>query len=218
MAALAYSMNDIEVIDYILDDFSKQLLKIDKDVLSTSDFGLFVSNSMDTIRVKEAITNLALTAMQNQTIDMSDVVKVMKKDSVTDAEEQLAVAEERKRDQNNALEKERMAHEQEMQKQAQEHLEKLWQHEADMIVLKEGERRKTEIQKQTILAMGFAENKDVNDNNVPDVLEVAREGLDAALKMRKQNLDENKFEHQKKVDEDKIKLEHKKLEKQNKAK
>jgi hypothetical protein len=218
MAALAYSMNDIEVIDYILDDFSKQLLKIDKDVLSTSDFGLFVSNSMDTIRVKEAITNLALTAMQNQTIDMSDVVKVMKKDSVTDAEEQLAVAEERKRDQNNALEKERMAHEQEMQKQAQEHLEKLWQHEADMIVLKEGERRKTEIQKQTILAMGFAENKDVNDNNVPDVLEVAREGLDAALKMRKQNLDENKFEHQKKVDEDKIKLENKKLEKQNKAK
>ena len=218
MAALAYSTNDIEVIDYILDDFSKELLKIDKDILLTSQFGLFVGDSMDTIRIKEAITNLSLTAMQNQSIDMSDVIKVLKTDSVTDAEEQLEVAEEKKRTQNNALEKQRMEHEQAIQKQNQAHLEKLWQHEADMIVLKEGERRKTEVQKQAILALGFAENKDVNQNNIPDVLELAREGIDADIKMRKQNLDESKFEHQKKVDNDKIKLENKKIDKQSKAK
>ncbi len=61
-----------------------------------------------------------------------------------------------------------------------------------MIVLKETERRKTEIQKQTILSLGFAENKDTDDDGTPDVLEVAKFGVDADLKARKLVLDEGK--------------------------
>ena len=175
--------------------------------------GLFIGNSMDAIKIKEAITNLGLTAMQNQTIDMSDVIKVLKTDSVTEAEEQLEVAEDKKRKQNNAMEEKRMQHEKEMAKELKAHEKEVWKHEERMIIIKEEERRKTEVAKQAILAMGFAEDKDVNDNQIPDVLELARETIDADIKIRKQNLDEEKFEHQKEVDKDKIKLENKKADK-----
>jgi hypothetical protein len=214
LSALAYGNNDIEVIDHILDDFSREIIRIDKSMLSLSKFGLFVANSMDAIRVKEAINNLSLTAMQNQSLDMSDVIKIMKTDSITDAEEQLEVAEERKRKQANQMEQEKMAHEKEIQKMLDEEANKQHEREKELIILKEEERRKTEIQKQTILAMGFNEDKDMNDNGVPDVLEVAKHGLDVNLKTRKQNLDESKFEHQKKVDADKKELEEKKLKQQ----
>ena len=213
VAVLAYSTNEIETLSYILDDFSREILKIDKDLLSMSKMGLFIGNSMDAIKIKEAITNLGLTAMQNQTIDMSDVIKVLKTDSVTEAEEQLEVAEDKKRKQNNAMEEKRMQHEKEMAKELKAHEKEVWKHEERMIIIKEEERRKTEVAKQAILAMGFAEDKDVNDNQIPDVLELARETIDADIKIRKQNLDEEKFEHQKEVDKDKIKLENKKADK-----
>jgi len=217
LSALAYSSNNIEVIDHVLDDFSREIIRMDKSMLSLSKFGLFVANSMDAIRVKEAINNLSLTAMQNQALDMSDVIKIMKTDSITDAEEQLEVAEERKRKQANQMEQERMAHEKKKKKMLDAEADKQHEREKELIILKEEERRKTEIQKQTILAMGFNEDKDMNDNGVPDVLEIAKHGLDVNLKTRKQDLDENKFEHQKKVDADKKVLEEKKL-KQQKAK
>jgi hypothetical protein len=76
--------------------------------------------------------------------------------------------------------------------------------------LPEKERRETELQKAAVVAMGFAEDKDVNDNQIPDVLELAREGLDADIKLRKQNLDEKKFEHDKETDKEKLKIENKK--------
>ena len=216
LSALAYSYNDIETIDHILDDFSREIIRMDKGMLSLSKFGLFVANSMDAIKVKEAINNLGLTAMQNQTLDLSDVVKIMKTDSITEAEEQLEVAEDRKRKQENEMEQQRMAHDKELQQMMEEAKDKDHERAKELIVLKEGEKRKTEIHKQTILALGFAEDKDVNNNQIPDVLEVAKHGLDVNLKGRKQDLDEAKFEQQKKTDADRKELEEKKLKQQDK--
>jgi hypothetical protein len=54
--------------------------------------------------------------------------------------------------------------------------------------------------------MGFNEDKDINDNNVPDVLEVEKFQKEAQIKDRKQSLEEKKFEQSKKEHEDKIKI------------
>lgn len=214
MATLAYSINGKEKLNYIMDDFSREIIRIDKELLSLSQYGLFVGNSLDTVRVKEAINNLALTAMQNQSVDMSDVIKVLKTDSITEAEERLEVAEDKKRNQANEMEQQRMKQEEEQAEKAKEFQREQWEHEKELIVLKETERRETELQKQAILALGFAEDKDVNKNQIPDVIELAREGIDADIKIRQQNLDEKKFEHQKEIDKEKIKVEKKKASKQ----
>jgi hypothetical protein len=65
---------------------------------------------------------------------------------------------------------------------------------------------KLELEQQVVLAMGFNEDKDINDNNVPDVLEVEKFQKEAQIKDRKQSLEEKKFEQSKKEHEDKIKI------------
>jgi len=212
-AIIAYSTNGKKKLNYILDDFSKGIIDIDKELLGLSHYGLFVGNSLDTVRIKEAINNLGLTAMQNQSIDMSDIIKVLKTDSITEAEEKLEVAEDKKRKQNQEADNARMEHENKIAADAKDFKREEWKHEEEMIIVKETERRETELQKAAVVAMGFAEDKDVNDNQIPDVLELAREGLDANIKVRKQDLDEKKFEHEKENDKEKLKIEEKKVNK-----
>lgn len=211
MSIIAYSTNGKKRLNYILDDFSREMININKELLAISEYGLFVTNSLETLKVKEAINNLSLTAMQNQTINMSDVIKVLRTDNITEAEEKLEVAEDKKRKEAQEADNARMEHEKAMADDIKEFKREEWEHEINLTIVKEEERRETELQKQAILAMGFAEDKDINDNQIPDVLELARHGLDVDIKQRKQNLDEKKFEHQKVVDKDKNKLENKKL-------
>ena len=103
------------------------------------------------------------------------------------------------------------AHEKEMANMQRQAAEEAHEREKDLIITKEEERRETEIQKQTILSMGFNENKDVDNDGVPDVLEVARHNVDADIKARKLDLEEKKFEQSKKEHADKQKLEKQKL-------
>jgi hypothetical protein len=121
--------------------------------------------------------------MQNQKIELSDVLKVIKQDSIQEAEEALLVSEElrenRVQAQNQAAEKAKA----DFQQKEIEFKKEEWAHEGEMIVLKEEERRKTEIQKQTILSMGFDINKDQDSDGVPDVLEVAKHGVDANIRI-----------------------------------
>lgn len=93
-----------------------------------------------------------------------------------------------------------------LEEKKQENKREEWRHEVDLAIIKEEERRKTVLQQQAILAMGFSEEKDANDNNVPDVMEYALKGIEADIKRRKQNLDERKFEHDREIDKEEIKI------------
>jgi hypothetical protein len=100
---------------------------------------------------------------------------------------------------------------QEMQQQALAHEKEMKTFDRETDMMKEKEKTSREIQKQTIMSLGFSMDKDSDKDGEPDILEVAREGVEADIKMRKQALDEKKFEHQKETDVKKIELEKKKL-------
>ena len=57
-------------------------------------------------------------------------------------------------------------------------------------------------------------NEDLDEDGMPDALEVAKFGVDAEIKQRKMDLDEQKLEQQKKEHEDKKVLEEKKIKSQ----
>ena len=103
------------------------------------------------------------------------------------------------------MQQEMIAHQKEM---------KLFDRETDM--MKEKARTEREIQKQTIMSLGFSEDKDIDRDGKPDILEIAQHGLDAEIQQRKQDLDEKKFDHQKKLDLEKIKLQKEKEKDKNK--
>jgi hypothetical protein len=206
-AKVAYSENPPGTLSYVLDDMSLAVLKVDQELLENSTCNLFVGNSVKAEEAKQAVVALSQAAMQNQQIDLLDVIKVIKSDSLIEAEEQLIVGKQKQQEQAQAMDKAKMAQEKQMSDQQNALRDKEMKHEADMIILKAKEDRQTKKEVSAIQALGFAEDKDVNDNSIPDVVELA--GLE--LKGRKQDLDEQEFEHQKNIDEEKLKNDKEKI-------
>lgn len=193
VAKVGFAQGKPRKLAYFLDDMSQALINLDQNamnLLSDSTLGIFIMDSTNANETRETIKNLAHAAMQTQQMDMLDVVKVMKTQDMQEAEEALEVGVNKKAD---LVHNQQMQIEQQKAKQeeaARAHEKEQWQHEADMIILKEGERRKTEIRKQTILSMGFNEDKDLDKDGEPDVLEVAKFGVEANIKNRELSLKE----------------------------
>lgn len=197
-----YTDENIKKLVYVLDDMSLRMLEIDTELLDNSTYGLYVADSSKAWDAKQAVQQLAQAAMQNQKAELSDVVKIIRAESIQEAEELLAVAEKNAQERLQAAEegKQRMLDAASERDRAFKREE--WKNEKDTIVLKESERRKTEIQKQAIASMGFNVDKDMDKDGEPDILEVAKHGVDANIKMRQQALEENKFQHQ--IEQDQI--------------
>ena len=200
-----------EKLAYVLDDLSQQMLTIDLGLLDSTTFGLFVANSGKAWEAKQTVQQLSFAAMQNNKAELSDIIKVIRSESVQEAEELLEVAEQKAQEREVEMSKQQAEQQRQALEQQELYAQQDHERQKELIILKEEERRKTEIQKQTILSLGFNENKDLDNNGVPDVLEVAKFGVDAQIKQRKQDLDEEKFAHQIKQDETKNKLEKEKL-------
>jgi len=224
-AKVFYSKGNVSKLSYVIDDFSTKLLDINSELLDNSTYGLFVSNSSKAAEAKQAVQQLSQAAMQNQKAELSDIVKIIRSESVQEAEELLSVAEGKAHEREMQLQQQQSKAQQDMLAQQEQYAETAFEREKELIVLKEEERRKTEIEKQLILSMGFNTDKDMDEDGKPDVLEVAKMGVDADIKMRKQKLDELKFQHQQEMDrkaseqaDKKLKIDEKKASQKPKSK
>jgi hypothetical protein len=215
---ISYADSKDEFITYTLDDLSTQMLKIDAGLLDSSTFGIFVTNSSNAYEAVELVKQLAHAAQQNNAIKMSSVIKVVRSNGIQEAEELLATGE-----------KEMAAEQQQNQLQAiqeqgkNDEKARQWQREV-MDIEQDNELEKIQakgaidLQKQAMLSMGFNEDKDMDQDGIPDVQEIYRDGIDADIKMRKQALDEKKFEEDKVQNKEKNKIENKKITQANNKK
>ena len=215
-AKVAYATYQPKYITYILDDFSQKMLQIDYDLLENSTYGVFVSNSMKSDEALQMVRQLSHAAMQNQAVEMSDIMKVMRSESITEAEELLKKAEKERRELARQQQESEQQAQQQLQ-QAQQDFEKEKMYMEHQFKMEEIEKKgELEIQKQTILSIGFNEDKDLDKDGTPDVLEVAKFGVDAEIKQRNLELQEAKLEQQKKEHEDNLKRQDRKLDIDNK--
>lgn len=216
-----------KVLTYVLDDMDMEMVRPDYDLLDESSYGITLTNNTQYNSILEMVKSLCQPAMQNQAIDLSDVIKVMKADNLTDAQELLEVSEERKRRQVQEM--------QDQQNQAAQQLEQMKQEyemrmkEMDAQAKMEQIRMKGEydleiarmnLQRQALLALGFDTDKDRNDNKVPDVIDQLKLMLDQRkadqkdrelnLKERQQESSENDMAHKHEMDEKKLEIERKK--------
>ncbi|MBQ1668372.1 MAG: hypothetical protein II063_10395 [Prevotella sp.] len=219
-----------EYIQYVLDDFSVEMLKPDYDLLDQSSYGIFVNNSVRTNQILDSIIQLIQPAMQNQRIEMSDVVKILKSESVQEAEELLLKAEDDRRKYEQDMQEKEAQKEQELEQMKQQTETERMQFEAQAKM--EQIRMKGEIdlkiaemnlQRQALLALGFDTDKDRNNNRVPDVIDQLKLMLDQTkaqqkereldLKERQQEENEQDASHKRKMDEKKLELEREKIRK-----
>lgn len=205
-AKVAYADNDPGILSYILDDMSYRYFEVDQELLANSTIGIFVTNSAKAEESKELIRQLAHAAMQNDKVELSDVLKVIREDSTQEAEEILRAGEEKKTEQaQKAAQAQQIAQKEALQAQADiketEHKNRL-----EEITLKEKLQKERELQKQAMMSMGFNEDKDMDDDGVPDILELYKNGADTEIKQKEIQLEKDKFQHQKSVDKEDLKL------------
>lgn len=210
---VAYSGRDAEKLSYVTDDMTQVLLEIDSELLDNSTYGIFVNNTLETEEVKEQIRQLAHAALQNQAIELSDVITVIRQDSIVEAEEILKVAEENKRKHQSQLQKE--AHEQvkELKALERETMDIDHQHTLEQIVTREEERRKTVIVQQGLIGASFASaSPHAGDERVEAFKDISREHMDFSIQEREMDLAEREQRFKEEIEREKLKIEKAKVE------
>jgi hypothetical protein len=154
--------------------------------------------------------------MQAQKVELSDIAALVRTEGVTEAEEILKAAEEKSHEKLMEVENQKHKNNLESQEMLEQAEEKRRKHEADMIVLKESERRETEIAKAALLGQSFNPDADADNDGVNDFFEIAKHGLDADIRRSDIQLKRDKLEHDKVMDAKKIDIEEKKIKAANK--
>jgi hypothetical protein len=206
VARIGYLNSDVEVLHNVLDDMSREMIYLDRELLASSVLGLFIEDGVAAEKLREQVQGLAQAALQNQKVELSDVLKVLREDSIQEASETLEVAEETRIEREQAqAEAERNFKAEEADKERQE---KVVDHKRkiELIVVKSEEDRKTQIQKQAILSAGFNEDKDFDSDGQLDVLEIAKNGVDAQIAIRKEDREDRLADAKIESDKENLKL------------
>lgn len=171
-----------------MDDLSIQTLELSDPEVLNADYGVFVTNSGKENELFQNLKQLAQPLLQNDKANFSDIIKMFKATSSAGLEDQIVASEQKAEEAQMAqIKAQQEAQQQAIQMQAQMQ-ELTFKHEKDLQAQKDAAALEREIIKAT------SWGGDVNENNVPDVLEI------------------EKFKHQSNVDVEKVKLENKKLE------
>ena len=171
---------------YWTDDIGFTSIQMDYDVLKNSKYNMYVSN---TIKDEENISLLkqyASFAIQSDKLELSDFGKFLQSPTLNEGLEILEVGEAKRKEfqqkqaeigEQLAAQREKDGREWEKEKIQIEHT-----NEIDQIK----EKGKQDILKAAVTGTGFDEEKDRNNNDIPDIIEHA-----------KHLLDKEKFEHTK---------------------
>lgn len=147
--------------EYILPDFSKQMITIDGDEFAEADYGLVVDNSDGMQKLQSQLETLAQAALQNQTLSFSTIMKIYGSCSLAEKQRIIENDERRMREQaQQAQQQELQAQQQQAQMQQQTELQKMQQE--DLLNQRDNE---TKILVAQINAQAKQENstEDLND-------------------------------------------------------
>jgi hypothetical protein len=194
-------------VQYVLDDLGIELLNIDGLDMENTELGVFLSNSQKDKEVIDTLKGLFQSALQSDKANLSDIASVIGKDSIQEITKLLEQREKEKleRDQQNQQQQLKVEQDQ-ITIQNKIHEEQLADKQSDRELQQyiADTNNATKIQVAEIGALSFAENKDTDNNGVPDVIEQANLSLkerDLASKsfMEQQKLSHEKDKHSKEI-------------------
>jgi hypothetical protein len=172
--------NNPKKAQYVLDDGGIELVQWFDDI-SESEYDLETTDNANVAEMMQAIKQLAHAAMQNGVMRFKDIIAVYQKDSVSALARYLEQPEEEAMQQQAESAKAERQHEMQVAAQAAEVEQQYIQLEYDKMenenINKELDRA-NKIEVETLKALGFAENTDINANAVPDVIEQGKLALE----------------------------------------
>jgi len=174
---------------YVLDDFSMETLNISPGELTNTDLGVFMINSSRENEIFRTLQELAQPLLQNDKAKFSDIIKMLKLDST----EQLTRQIEQSESEAEARQQQEVAQQQEIaQQQIQAEKELQEDQQAHEKELKELEMD-TKIRVAEIQSFAFQQDQDVNNNNIPDQLEVAKFEADKEFRRKELEIKEKEL-------------------------
>lgn len=179
-------------INYIDDTLAHVFYNIDGETFDNSEYGVFVSNTLRDTQILEGLRSLGQVALQSDKANLTDVIMMMKSDSITEIERRLEQGERKRSEKESQMQKSQQELEQAKLEQAQG----LMAHEAE----ENQKDRDNKIQVATIQALGFSKDTDENNNGMPDVLEYAAH----VLKEKEFMLKEKEMKSNEKIENSKV--------------
>lgn len=211
VAKVCYSDNKPRKLSYVLDDMSLQTLNLDPALLDNTTLGIFVDDGGKAKEIKDMISTIAQSAVQNSQAKIADIISVLKQDSISVAEDILRKSQKEIQEEAVAAQKAQQESQEKIEQMKIANEEKKRQHEKELTILKEEERRKTVIAQASITGASFNPEQDSDNDGVNDFLEIAKHGLNAEIQKSKLELEKQKLDAKKKYDTQKLELEKRKL-------
>ena len=199
--------------EYILPDFSKQMITIDGDDFAEADYGLVVDNSDGMQKLQSQLETLAQAALQNQTLSFSTIMKIYGSCSLAEKQRIIENDERRMREQaQQAQQQELQAQQQQAQMQQQTELQKMQQE--DLLNQRDNE---TKILVAQINAQAKQDNsaEDLNDGVEEPMSEADRAKLKESIRQfdEKMKLEREKLAIQKEKNAEDARLKEKQINK-----
>ena len=194
------------VTQYVNDDLTLEILKLEEFEFENSEFAVFVSNLDKDKMVKAKLDQLAQVAMEQQKVDLSGIIDTVLNDSPKEIINLLKKAEADfyQRQQDN--QKAEQDHNAQMAQAQQEHEQTVWAHEAeekqkdrDLTQYTTDQNNATKIQVQEIANYFKMADTDADADGIPDALEIGAQALE------RQSIESKHFNEQQKLVHDKSK-------------
>lgn len=181
--------NGNKKIQYIVNDIESAIVNIDGTEFDDTNYSTFVTNSIEDHKIKQKLEGLAQIGLQQEKVKFSDIIRIYKTNSISETESRIVQSE------NEFEERQQAAVEQQQQAEAQaaELLSQEEQAKRDHESNENQLDRENRLNLETIKAMGFSEDKDINENQVPDVLELNKAALEAGRDAFSQVMEKGKL-------------------------
>ena len=209
VAKVAWGEGEHKKIQYILDDMSIEMLSIDPEDFIDSSYGIFVSDSARDQELFLSIKQLAHAALQNQQADLSDVIKMFSTNSTAELKVILEKAEDKRKQEQAQQQQEQLQQQQQMAAE----VEKTKRQEIEMDKYKIDQDNETKIEVAEINSFKGQMDQDINDNGIPDQLEIAKLKEQAratdkklAVENRKLDVKEKEIKGKEAVEKEKLKV------------
>jgi hypothetical protein len=187
----------------------EQVLQVTPSSIEATDIGLFLSSSSSFERYAEIMLQNAQAFSQNQgqgIVAVSQIIKdIVSKASPEEIHKRIQIEEQKLHERQMQLQDQQGQQQQQMLQMQEEGAIKAFEREKELTILKEEERRKTVIAQAAISASGFSEDKDLDDDGVPDIIEI----MDHSLKEKKLDLDMKKHQDTMDIKREELKIKNK---------
>ena len=210
-AKVAYSNSNKKKLTYFLDDLTKQTINLDTGLLDSETVGVFLVSSSKAEETKDTIRQLAHAAMQTQSAKLSDIVSMIRQESIVEMEETLLAAEQEAAERESKMQQATLKAQAEEAERGREFRREEFAMEINRDKKKEEEKRKTVLAQAALTGMSFNPDADSDGDGENDFFEIVKHGLNAEIQRDKIQLDKDKFNQSKMVDNEKLKLEKEKI-------